>query len=355
MSIAQRFHLEHRARIALMGTSALFVAVVATAFAVGGSSSPTESAGAASSTYSGQFGRLPAAVPSPPGVSHGSAVENSPVLAAAPALAPEGSSVGSGTSTSTGSTTAGVAGTPTSGGATASDAASSDSGSSVAATKIVKNGELTVRVDKTKVQSVVGQLSTLATTEGGYVSSSNTNTGGGEQSGEVVLRIPAAHFTDAINKASAYGKVLSLTTSADDVTGRYVDLAAREHALVQTRATYLTILGRARTIGATLEVQDRIEGVQSQIEQLQGQLKVLGNQAAYSTLTVDVTPVALMATVHHARHGLSKAWHKSWSRFDRGIDGIVSAIGPILLALLILAALAAVGVVGYRGVRRVTS
>jgi VIT1/CCC1 family predicted Fe2+/Mn2+ transporter len=124
---------------------------------------------------------------------------------------------------------------------------------------------------------------------------------------------------------------------------------------VQTRETYLTILGRARTIGATLEVQDRIQGVQSQIEQLQGQLKVLASQTSYSTLTVDVTPEALVAALPHHRHGLSKAWHTSWTRFGRGIDSLVGAIGPLVLALLILAVVGTALTIGYRGVRKVTS
>ena len=358
MSVTGSLHLEHRVRVALIGTLALFVALIATAFAIGGSGSKhNESAGAGSGTVTnglgvaGDYGygvskNLPAAVPTsaPEGVvqQRASAIESGSgssgagsalPLAASPPIAAAG-----GTTTST----------------SASDASASDAG--LAATKIVKTGQLTVQVDKAKVPSVVGELSTLATTEGGYVASSNTNTGVGEPSGEVVLRIPVAHFSDAITKASSFGHVLSLTTSADDVTGHYVDLTARLHALQQTRSTYLTILGRATTIGATLAVQERIQSVQEEIDQITGQLKVLSNQTSYSTLTVDVTPNAdVYAALPAERHGLSKAWHTSWSRFGRGIDSMVGAIGPIVLALLIMAVAAGVLFVGYRGVRRVTS
>jgi hypothetical protein len=351
MSVSRLLNLDHRARIALMGTLALFVALVATAFAIGGSSSKTNATGGSGSVR-------PAAALEGEGRANGIGVTNGGVPALAPPTLAHRSldqfSAATGSATGGGGSSAGVT-TTTAPQSASGSVAATDASSAVQATKIVKTGELTVRVDKTQVQSVVGQLSTLATAQGGYVASSSTNTGGGEPSGEVVLRIPVAHFTDAINAAEKLGHVLSLTTSADDVTGHYVDLSARLHALDQTRATYLSILGHATTIGATLAVQDRIQNVQEQIDEITGQLKVLGNQTSYSTLTVDVTPEALVVAAPQHRHGLSKAWHTSWSRFGRGVDSIVGAIGPIVLALLILAVAAGVLTISYRGMRKVTS
>ncbi|HWA66631.1 MAG TPA: DUF4349 domain-containing protein [Mycobacteriales bacterium] len=347
MTAGRAFDLDHRVRAAVIGTLALLVALIATAFAIGGSGSPSnESAGGASA--SAAIAKAPAGTTNGVGVAGG--VGAAPLLAAhrsATTFSADSAASGAGST---------AAGTPAEQPPEVS-ASESSSGDSLGATKIVKTGELTLRVDASQVQTAVRDLTALATAQGGYVASSNTNTGGGEPSGEVVLRVPVGHFADAVSAAEkvAGGHVLSLTTSADDVTGHYVDLAARRHALEQTRATYLTILGHATTIGATLAVQDRIQTVQEQIDQLTGQLKLLGSQASYSTLTVDVTPVALVAAASHQPHGLSKAWHTSWSRFGRGMDSIVAAIGPIVLALLILAVALAVSVAGYRGMRRVAS
>jgi hypothetical protein len=331
MATTRRINLDHRARVALIGTLALLVALIATAFAIGGSSESTVTNRASAASGSVDTGLVPA---SPPSADYGtdSPVVNGGIAEAAvpPALASKQLSAVSGSAGSSTGTSPATHGSATS---TASDA----SDASVEATKIVRTGSLTVRVAKSRVQSVVAQLSTLATAQGGYVSSSNSNLGSGEPFGEVVLRVPVGHFNDAIAAASKLGHVLSLTTSADDVTGHYVDLNAKEHALERTRSSYLSILARATTIGATLAVQERIEDVQQQIDELHGQLKVLSSQASYS------------------RHGLSKAWHTSWSRFGRGIDAMVGAIGPIVFALILLSALALVGLLGYRGVRRITS
>jgi hypothetical protein len=170
-----------------------------------------------------------------------------------------------------------------------------------------------------------------------------------------VLRIPVAHFDDAIQAAEELGqKVISLTTSADDVTGKYVDLQARIRALDATRHTFLTLLAKAQTIGETLAVQDRVTQVQTQIEQLQGQVKVLRNQSAMSTLTITVDQKAAVVVAHrpHQDNGFVKAVKLSVSRFVRGIEAIIGVIGPILLVLLLIGLGWVAAKFGYRSLRR---
>lgn len=331
-------HIAHRTRVVLIGVCAVLVALIATAFAVGGSSAKPE--GASLSTT--ESASVPAAgLPGGVGLARGTATGalpsvSAPQTAPSPVLARHGSAKFNSNSD----------------GVVAKDA-SVNSASGVDATRIVKTGELAIRVAKDRVKNVTDSLTLLATAQGGYVSQSSTDLGGITPTGEVVLRIPVAHFQDAITAAEKLGThVISITTSAQDVTGKYVDLTAKMRALERTRSTYLTILSRARTIGATLAVQQRIDDVQQQIDQLHGQIKLLGNQSSYSTLTVDVVPVGGTAPAHHARHGLGKAWHDSWSRFGRGVDAMVGAIGPIVFVLLLFALLGLIGWFGNRGVRR---
>jgi Domain of unknown function (DUF4349) len=225
----------------------------------------------------------------------------------------------------------------------------------VTATRVVKTGDLELTVGTGKVGPTMTRLVTLTHTVGGYVSQSQTSQELGSPTGELTIRMPVDRFDTTVTAAQRLGHTTSLTTNARDVTGRVVDLGARVAALEQTRATYLAILGRARTIGATLEVQQKVDEVQQQIEELQGELKVLADQSADGTLTVDVTQKgAPVAVHHHHRGGLGQAWHTSISRFNRGFDAIVSALGPLLLAVLLLGVLAAIAALGYRGVRRVT-
>lgn len=307
-----------KAKLWAAGTLIAIFGVLALALTLGGSSS---SGGAAASSGSGSAGGSSASHQSVPG----EPAAASPVARAA-----------TGSVTSTSQVQSAV--------------------DAVTATSVVKTGNLNLRVGRGQVQATVAALVKLTTGMGGYVSQSQMDTVLGAPTGELTLRMPAAQFDDAVSGAERLGHVVSLTTSAHDVTGRVVDLGARVQALQQTRSTYLTILGRAKTIGATLDVQQRVEDVQQQIEELQGELKVLRNQSADGTLTVDVSQVgAPVVTPSHHHGGIGSAWHKSISRFTRGFDDIVSALGPLVLALLVIATLAVIGGLGYRGVRRATS
>jgi hypothetical protein len=82
-------------------------------------------------------------------------------------------------------------------------------------------------------------------------------------------------------------------------------------------------------------------------------LKVLRNQSADGTLTVDVSSPGAVATTikHHHRSGWSTAWHDSTGRFNRGLQAIVGALGPLLLALIVLAVLYGIGRIVLRGRR----
>jgi hypothetical protein len=329
---------EHRnARLAGIGTLVVIIIVVALAFILGGQHSASDGSSAG--------------VASAPGEPAGKAPEGSSALSrvqggAAKAIArPEAAA----------SAPPGLAVQSAAGSAGAQGQIES-ADDSVAATRVVKTGSLELRVARGQVQATVSELVSLTTGLNGYVSRSHTDSVDGSPDGDVTLRIPAGRFDNAVTAAERLGKVTSLTTNAHDVTGQYVDLGARLSALQQTRSTYLTILGRATTIGSTLEVQQRVNDVQQQIEELQGQLKVLRNQSADGTLTVDVSQTGVLTPVrhHHKPNGIGAAWHRSINRFARGFDAIVGALGPLLLALMILAVFAAIAALGYRGIRRAT-
>jgi len=222
--------------------------------------------------------------------------------------------------------------------------------------KVVKTGELDLQVGKGQVSATLSRLVDLAAIEHGYVSDSHSQEAGPAPSGQVTLRVPVQQFEDTVHQARTIPrtKVLSLVTSGEDVTSRYVDLQARIRALQATRATFLTILSQAKTIGQTLSVQQQITDVQTQIEQLQGQLRVLGDSADMSTLTVtvDQRPVALAVKGPHRDNGFVKAVKLSVSRFVRGIEAIVGILGPILLVLLVAGVGWLLVALGYRVVRR---
>jgi hypothetical protein len=187
------------------------------------------------------------------------------------------------------------------------------------------------------------RLAGLAGTYGGFVANSANQNGpaGGTPFGTITLEVPVDNFSPVLKQAEHYGKTSNVSTKATDVTGQYVDLQARLSALEETRQQYLSILAKATSIGDILAVQEQLDGTQSQIEQVQGQLQVLTSETSYSTLNVTVGengPPPRPGPLPES--GLVHSWHDSVGGFVAGVDGVVRLAGPFLFALLCLAIVA---------------
>jgi hypothetical protein len=221
--------------------------------------------------------------------------------------------------------------------------------------KIEQTGMLDLAVKKGDLARAMTGLTNLAGAVGGFVanSQSQSGTGGGPAYGTITMEVPVNDFAAVLKAAERYGKTSNLSTSATDVTGKYVDLQARLSALEDSRQQYLTILAKATSIGDILSVQDQLNGIQEQIEQLQGQLQLLTSQTSYSKVTFTVNegsppprPVPLPES------GLVRAWHDSVGGFVAGVEGVIRLAGPFLFALLCLAIVAVGGRVLWRRYQR---
>ncbi|MEX5713613.1 DUF4349 domain-containing protein, partial [Parafrankia sp. FMc6] len=127
--------------------------------------------------------------------------------------------------------------------------------------------------------------------------------------------------------------------SSRDVTGEYVDLEARKRALEASRTAYTTLLSNATTVGETLSVQQAIDGVQIQIEQIEGQRMVLADASDLATLTVQIAEDGADPAPgpDDDDSGLVAAARTSWNRFVRGIEEIIALLGPLALVGLVAA------------------
>ena len=222
--------------------------------------------------------------------------------------------------------------------------------------KVEANGSVDLTIGDGALQSALAKLTDLAAADGGFVSSDQAQFGAGSSStGNIVLRVPQLNFEALVTQVQRVGDATSVTTTAQDVTGQYVDLQARINALQASRQQYLTIMTRATSIGDILAVQSQLNTIQSQIEQLQGQLNVLNNETTYGTLTVSLAEVAQR---HHAvpppqqSSGLARAWHDGVSGFVSGFEWFIRISGPLLFVLLCLTALALLGRLVWRATRR---
>lgn len=207
---------------------------------------------------------------------------------------------------------------------------------------IVATGALHLSVRNSDLSSAIDHLESLAASFGGYIGKSDVVESGRNAGGTLVLDVPATAFQSLIDRARLTGSVRSLTTSDQDVTGKVVDLGAQLTALQDERSQLEVLLSKSAKVSDLLQVEDQIESVQSQIQQIQGEQRVLSQQIAFSALTVHL---AVPVVAHHhvsSTSGFSHAWHVAVSSFVDAVKDLVSVLGDIAFA--ILAALCALGI-----------
>jgi hypothetical protein len=74
------------------------------------------------------------------------------------------------------------------------------------------------------------------------------------------------------------------------VTDEYVDLQSRLRNLEATRDRIREFLDQAKSVEEALQVNAQLAAVEAEIEQVQGRMNYLFDRAAFSTLTIEVSP-----------------------------------------------------------------
>jgi hypothetical protein len=215
---------------------------------------------------------------------------------------------------------------------------------------IVRDATVQLRVGKDSVAKQMDAISRLAADAGGYVNSSSL-TGGSPTSeptsGQVVVLVESADFTNTIGELSSLGRVTSEQVSGQDVTGQIAENAATISVLQQEVNLLQSKLSQATDISTFLQIEGQLGPVQQQLQQLVSQQSVLQNSVTFSTITVDLAapgaPVPVTpATPNAARskapaNALSVAWHYASHNTLVVLDGLAVAAGWAL-PLLVLGA-----------------
>ena len=105
----------------------------------------------------------------------------------------------------------------------------------------------------------------------------------------LTLKVPAERFEPFIEAVKQVGSYVQEQTNATDVTLQYVDLEARLASNRQVEARLQAHLKSASQVKDIVEVEKELGRVREQIESLTAQFRVLQDQVAYSTLSVDIS------------------------------------------------------------------
>jgi Domain of unknown function (DUF4349) len=214
--------------------------------------------------------------------------------------------------------------------------------------RIVRTANVDLEVGKGGLNETIDRATEVVTrADGTYVGSTTSVPGEGPATGQVTFRVPVDAFEAILRELKGLGTYRGEQSSTEDVTTRYIDLRGQLTAWRAQERVYLRLLGRARSIGDVIAVQNQLQQVQSNIERLQGQVNHLEDQTSFSTIVLNLSePGAGGAAQPRGR--LERAWATAVSGL--AVMGAAALVG--LVWLTPVAALAFLVLLVLRAVRR---
>jgi len=157
---------------------------------------------------------------------------------------------------------------------------------------IIRNATLDIVVRDT--DEAVGEISAMTEELGGYIIESSLRSYQEGVRAYLRIRVPAESLNRALERIREQAEeVNSESVTGQDVTDQYVDLQSRRRHLEATEERLLAFMDDAEDTEAALEVYDRLQNIQAEIEHVKGRMQYLQESAAMATITVNITPSRL--------------------------------------------------------------
>lgn len=204
--------------------------------------------------------------------------------------------------------------------------------------KIIQTASLQLQVEE--VGAGFEEVGRIATASGGFVSSSSFSYRDGDdeelrqrQVASVTIRVPAEVYPGVLSQLRGLAEVVDFEESnASDVTEEFTDLQSRLRNLQATETQLLQLLGRAETISDILIVQDRLNGVQSEIEFVKGRQQLIGDLTDLATISVHLRPVEGAPVTPgggsdvNLGQTISEAWDDSLAFLGNIAEGVLTVV-----------------------------
>lgn len=156
------------------------------------------------------------------------------------------------------------------------------------AEKIKKTADVNISVEDYKVARVA--IDKIVKTGNGYISGENEQNSTYSITNSMTIRVANKDFDAMVtNIAGIASHVNSKNIYMEDVTAQFVDITARLKTKKEVEKRYLDLLQKAVKVTDILEVEEHLRGIREEIEAKEGQLKLLNDQVAYSTINLNFT------------------------------------------------------------------
>lgn len=153
----------------------------------------------------------------------------------------------------------------------------------------------------------------------------------------LVLRVPSDRFDALLTRITdGVEEFETREIGVRDVSAEYVDLSERLKTKKELENRYRDLLARADKIDDMLRIERAIAAERAEIESMEGRLRLMSHQVAYSTLRIHLTAPAEEVIVASTGFGtqLKDSFMTGWDLTKSLIVGTV-AIWPLVLLVAI--------------------
>lgn len=105
------------------------------------------------------------------------------------------------------------------------------------------------------------------------------------------VRVPSKNYNSFLSELDGVGKIISRSTSVDNITQRYYDTTSQIEALKIQEKNLLDMMEKCETIEDMITVEQRLSDVQYQLSQLQTSRRYMDMDVAYSYVNINITEV----------------------------------------------------------------
>ena len=202
---------------------------------------------------------------------------------------------------------------------------------------IIRTGTMSIENDSFDETEL--KAKEIAKNLGGFITNSTAQVNqSGKKQGTLTIRVQADKYHALLAELAKTGKVMSQNITGRDVTEEYVDAEARLKTQRELETRLLQLLAeKTANLTAVVEVEQKLANVRENIEKTEGRMRMLKDQASFSTITLSIYEPAILNTSSGGFfYELERGFEKGLTGFTKVLAGIITfviAMAPILAIL----------------------
>lgn len=202
---------------------------------------------------------------------------------------------------------------------------------------IIRTGTMSIENDSFDETEL--KAKEIAKNLGGFITNSTAQVNqSGKKQGTLTIRVQAEKYDALLAELAKTGKVMNQNITGRDVTEEYVDAEARLKTQRELETRLLQLLAeKTANLTAVVEVEQKLANVRENIEKTEGRMRMLKDQASFSTITLSIYEPAILNTSSGGFfYELERGFEKGLTGFTKVLAGIITfviAMAPILAIL----------------------